>query len=171
MKIAIVGSGSVGSCLGGMLTLTGNDVTFIARGDNLVALRERGLRLERPFAETPEARDQTIPVKATDDPASVGLVDLVIFVVKAYDLETAATTAKPLIGANTVVLPLQNGIDHVDELVRILGGGRVVAGPVEILVERLAPGHVLQRAPLVRITFGELDGSSSERVERIAATL
>jgi 2-dehydropantoate 2-reductase len=102
MRIAIVGSGGVGGYFGGRLAAAGADVSFIARGAHLEALRARGLRIESPLGY-----EHVTPVKAVSDPAEVGEVDVVLFAVKLYDVEEAAPLLAPLIGADTVVIPLQ----------------------------------------------------------------
>src|SRR5215470_13556741 len=106
MRIAILGSGGVGGYFGGRLAAAGADVSFIARGAHLAALRERGLRIESPLG------DLHLPkVNATDDTATVGPVDIVVFTVKLYDSEAAIRMLPPLIGPNTLVVSFQNGVD------------------------------------------------------------
>ena len=123
MRIAIVGAGGVGGYFGGRLAATGTDVTFIARGAHLAALGERGLRIESPQGDIHVPR-----VQATDDPSTIGPVDLVFFTVKLYDTESAARMLPPLLGPRTLVISFQNGVDSVDTLTRIVGRTHVAGG-------------------------------------------
>ena len=123
MRIAIVGSGGVGGYFGGRLAAAGSDVTFLARGAHLDALRSQGLRLNSPLGDLHLAE-----VNATDDPASVGPVDVVFFTVKLYDTESAIALLPPLVGSETVVVPFQNGVDSVDRLVRAVGRDHTAGG-------------------------------------------
>src|SRR5262249_40110161 len=108
MRIAILGSGGVGGYFGGRLAAAGSDVTFLARGARSDAMRLRGLRIHSPLG------DVHLPnVAATDDPASVGHVDVIFFTVKLYDTESGLALLPPLIGPDTVVVPFQNGIESV----------------------------------------------------------
>src|SRR5277367_2590201 len=106
MRIAIIGAGGVGGAFGAALAQAGADVTFVARGAHLQAMRDNGLRIDSPRGET-----LIKPAQATDDPASIGPVDFVVFCVKLWDVESAGAAIKPLIGPTTAVIPLQNGID------------------------------------------------------------
>jgi 2-dehydropantoate 2-reductase len=166
MRIAIMGSGGVGGYLGGRLAASGQDVTFIARGAHLEAIRERGLRIESALGD---ARVQ--PAQASDDPSSVGPVDLVIFAVKLYDTEAAAAATRPLVGPTTGVVTFQNGVDSVDVLARILGREHVVGGVAQIASVVGAPGVIRHTGTMARFVFGELDGQPSARVEALAAAL
>lgn len=165
MKCAIFGSGGVGGYFGARLAQSGHDVTFIARGAHLEAIRGSGLRL------TSVSGDTTIsPAHATDDPASVGIVDLVIVGVKAWQLPDAARGMKPLVGSETIVLPLENGVEAPGILAAELGREHVFGGLCAIVSMIEAPGHVRHAgiAPIIR--FGELDNSRTERlaaVERV----
>ena len=121
MRIAIVGSGGVGGYFGGRLAAAGNDIHFLARGEHLAAMRAHGLRILSPQG------DVSVPsVNVSADPASIGPVDLVLFAVKLYDMQDAAGLLGPLLGANTIVVPLQNGVDAVDTLTRAVGARHVV---------------------------------------------
>src|SRR5262249_16431508 len=120
MRIAVIGSGSVGGYFGGRLAASGANVTFVARGARLHALKTSGLRLERPKGDLHLAH-----VSATDDPGAIGAVDVVLFAVKLYDAESAAQLLPPLIGADTVVVPLQNGVDSVAILSSVVGRSHV----------------------------------------------
>ncbi len=166
MKIAILGAGAVGGYYGGLLARSGNEVTFIARGAHLAAIRERGLRVESVHGDF-----EVCPAQATDDPATVGPVDLVLVTVKSYGLEEAAVAARSLVGPETCVLPLLNGLDAAERLAAVLGDGPVLAGLTHISASVVAPGVIRQVSPLRRITFGERDGTITPRAGRIRDTL
>ena len=160
MKVAVFGAGAVGGYLGSCLAQGGAEVHFIARGAHLAALRERGLTLV-----TPEGDRSTHRVRATDDPAEIGPVDVVLFLVKSYDTEEAAGRLAPLIGEGTGVLSLQNGIDNEARIAAVVGAEHVLGGAAYILAAILEPGVV--RSNRARIVVGELEpGPPSERVER-----
>src|ERR671920_253785 len=116
MRIVVVGAGGTGGYFGGLLARAGQDVTFIARGSNLEAMRARGLTVESRLAGT-----FTLPVSATDDPGEIGPVDLILFCVKTYDTDAAAESVRPLIRPNTMLLSLQNGIDNEERIARAAG--------------------------------------------------
>jgi 2-dehydropantoate 2-reductase len=161
MRIAVIGAGGVGGGFGAALAKAGADVTFVARGAHLAAMREHGLRVHGDRGET-----IIRPVQATDDPASIGTVDIVLFCVKLWDVESAGTHIKALIGPDTAVIPLQNGIDASDRLVPILGASHVMAGTVSISATIEQPGVIRQTGTFMALTFGERDGSISPRAER-----
>src|SRR4051812_18138464 len=125
MRIAIMGSGGVGAYVGGQLQAAGEDVAFIARGPHLDALRRTGLRIESPIHPLHIER-----VTATDDPSYIGPVDLIVFAVKLWDTESAARALAPLIGPQTRILTLQNGIDSVEMITRCVGNARVRGGVI-----------------------------------------
>ncbi|MBI4506393.1 MAG: 2-dehydropantoate 2-reductase [Chloroflexi bacterium] len=150
MKIAVVGAGGVGGYFGGMLAHAGADVTFLARGEHLRAIRERGLRL------TTSHGDYAIPVPATDDPAEIGPVDLVLFCVKSQDTEQAARAIGPLVHDDTVILSLQNGVDNEDKIAATLGRGVVLAGVARIEAAIVEPGVVMQGGSLRNVEVGPL---------------
>jgi 2-dehydropantoate 2-reductase len=167
MRIAIMGSGGVGGYLGGRLAAGGAEVAFIARGAHLAALRTAGLRIE-----SGGLGDALVsPAAATDDPAEVGPVDLVIFAVKLYDTESAAHAAVPLVGSGTGVLTLQNGVESVAVLARVLGRDHVIGGVAQIAAVIAAPGVIRHTGTMARFQFGELDGAHSERVAGLSAAL
>lgn len=164
MRFAIMGSGGVGGYFGARLAEAGEDVVFIARGEHLAAMRSDGLRV------TSFKGDVTIaPVRATDDPVEVGVVDAVIVSVKAWQLREAATGMRPLIGPETLVLPLENGVEAADTLAEVLGEGPVIDGLCAIVAWREAPGHIHHAGvdPVVR--FAERDNRPSARVSRLQA--
>ncbi len=146
------------------LAQAGADVTFVARGAHLAAMRERGLRIEGGRGEA-----LLRPAQATDDPASIGPVDLVLFCVKLWDVESAGEQIRPLIGPETGVIPLQNGIDASERLSPILGKAAVMGGVAQVSATIAEPGVIRQTGALQRLVFGELDGSRSPRGERFLA--
>lgn len=164
MRIAVIGAGGIGALYGACLARAGNDVTFVARGAHLSAMRANGLKIEGDRGEY-----LLHPVQATDDPASIGPVDVALFCVKLWDVESAGEQIKPLIGPDTAVITLQNGIDAADRLVTILGAGHVMAGVAIITGSITAPGVVRQFGTHNRIAFGELDGRMSDRGEAFGA--
>src|SRR5687767_14481798 len=124
MRVLVMGSGGIGGYYGALLAKQGHDVTFVARGAHLQALQERGLEL-RDRGETTVLQ----PIKAVASPAEAGEnFDLIIFAVKTYDVESAAAAIKPAVGPNTAVLPLQNGVDAVDQLGAAVGAEHVLGG-------------------------------------------
>jgi 2-dehydropantoate 2-reductase len=161
MRIAILGSGGVGGYFGGRLAETGADVTFIARGAHLAALRERGLRIE-----SPQGNHQVARVQATDDPASIGPVDIVFFTVKLYDTEEATRMLPPLIGPGTLVVPFQNGVDSVDALTRAVGRGHVAGGTAYVAAVIAEPG-LIRHTAMGSLIFGPLDGGGSPLLDRL----
>ena len=127
MRIAVVGAGGVGGGFGVALAKAGADVTFIARGAHLAAMKSAGLKVQGGRGESHLA-----PTQATDNPAEIGKVDFVLFCVKLWDVESAGTHIKPLIGPNTAVIPLQNGVDAAERLIPILGEKAVMGGVAQI---------------------------------------
>ena len=164
MRIAVIGAGGVGGGFGAALAKAGADVTFVARGKHLDAMRTRGLFIKGGRGET-----HLVPTKATDDPASIGKVDVVLFCVKLWDVESAGTQIKPLIGGETAVIPLQNGIDAADRLIAILGPQAVMGGVAQISASITEPGVITQVGTFMRMIFGELDGKRSARAEDFLA--
>ncbi len=166
MKVAVLGAGAVGGYYGALLARSGQEVTFIARGAHLEAIRDRGLRVESIHGDF-----EVYPAHASDDPAQVGPVDLVLVTVKSYNLEDAAEASRPLIGPNTTALPLLNGLDAADRLAAAWGGEHVLAGLTHISASVPAPGIIRQVSAVRRITFGERDGAITPRAERIRTAL
>ena len=162
MRIAVMGAGSVGGYLGGMLARGGHDVSLIARGAHLAAIRENGLRVVRDHEEF------TVRCAATDNPADVGPVELVLLTTKTYQNSAAVPAMAPMAGPDTTVLCLQNGIDSYLTPTEAFGAGRVMAGAVYIEAGRDGPGVARQAGDVVRVVFGETDGSLSERGRAIA---
>jgi len=164
MRIAVVGAGGVGGGFGAALAKAGADVTFIARGAHLAAMKSAGLKVGGGRGET-----HLVPTRATDDPADIGRVDIVLFCVKLWDVESAGAHIKPLIGPDTAVIPLQNGIDAAERLIPILGESAVMGGVAQISASITAPGVIQQVGTFMRMIFGELDGKRSKRAEDFLA--
>jgi 2-dehydropantoate 2-reductase len=161
-RIVIVGAGGVGGPYGVTLALGGADVTFVARGPHLAAIQSDGLRVEGARGDF-----HLHPAKATDNPAEIGPADYVIFTPKLWDLEATGTLIKPLVGPETAVIPIQNGIDAADRLAPILGKGRVMGGVAVINAIIDGPGKIKQLGSFQHFTFGELDGAVSPRAEKL----
>lgn len=165
MRIAVFGTGGVGGYFGGRLAQAGHDVTFIARGAHLRAIRESGLKVDSA------AGDFTIfPASATDDVSEVGAVDLVMLGVKAWQVPEAGRTTRPMVGENTTVLPLQNGVEATSQLVAELGSDNVIGGLCRIVSYVVEPGHIRHAGFAPSIIIGELDNRRTERIESIAKT-
>lgn len=165
MKIAVMGSGGVGGFYGGLLARAGAEVTFVARGAHLAAMRERGLLIENETQGNVEIRN----VSVTEDPASIGIVDLVLIAVKLWDLDAAAHAVKSIVGPHTAVLSLQNGVIKDDILRRAFGDRAVMGGVGYVATHISRPGVIHQVGTLQRLIFGEYDGTSSARVEALLA--
>src|SRR5438874_4074258 len=163
MRIAVVGAGGVGGGFGAALAEAGADVTFIARGAHLAAMKSAGLKVQGPRGDT-----HLVPTRATDDPAAIGHVDIVLFCVKLWDVESAGEKIRPLIGPGTAVIPLQNGVDAHERLIPVLGREAVMGGTAFVTGSIVAPGIVRQTGTYQRMTFGELDGTISPRGKRLA---
>jgi 2-dehydropantoate 2-reductase len=159
MRIAVVGSGGVGGYFGGRLAATGVDVTFLARGAHLDAMRTRGLRIDSPKGDVHLPR-----VKAESDPAAIGPAEIVFFAVKLYDTERALELLPPLIGPETVVIPLQNGVDSVAAVTRAVGAPHTAGGTCYVSAVIAEPG-VIRHTAMDHLIFGELDGTRTARLE------
>src|SRR5262245_35565571 len=163
MRIVVMGTGGTGGFFGAKLARAGEDVTFVARGPHLAAIRAHGLRvrsaIEGEFVVTATAVD-----RLDGRPPA----DLVLFCVKSFDTERAAETIRPAVGPGTSVLSIQNGVDNEDKLARILGRGHVLGGAAQVFATIEAPG-VIAHVLLGRILFGEMDGAESERARAFLA--
>jgi 2-dehydropantoate 2-reductase len=162
MRIAVIGAGGIGGPYGASLAKAGADVTFVARGAHLAAIRENGLRIEGDRGDT-----HIRSAQATDDIAEIGTVDFALCCVKLWDLEVAAEQIRAIIGPRTAVIPLQNGIDAAERLTSILGSEAVMGGMAFVTGAIVAPGVICQTGTYQRMTFGELDGRVSERGQRL----
>jgi 2-dehydropantoate 2-reductase len=169
MRFAILGSGAVGGYYGAKLARAGHDVTFIARGPHLEAIRGRGLTIR-----SAHLGDFTVFARAEHDTATVGSVDVVIFAVKTYDSESALPAVRPLLGSDSSVLTLQNGVDSVNELARAVGEHHVIGGTTYVATALAGPGVIEQTGTHRRIILGEVFGRlprTSERVRRLQEAL
>lgn len=166
MRIAVMGTGGLGGYIGGRLAHAGADVTFIARGQQLQAIRQNGIQVQSVHGGFAVA-----PVRVTSNPAEVGPVDLILFCVKAYDAEVAAAQIKPLVGAQTAILPVLNGLDHLETLSTVLGPAHVLGGVSQITAHVIAPGLIEQVSANHTLDLGELTGALSERCRQIQQVL
>lgn len=162
MRIAVFGTGGVGGYFGGRLAEAGEDVIFIARGDHLRAIKEKGLKVDSRNGDF-----VIYPAAATDTVSDVGVVDLVLVGVKAWQVPEAARAMKPLVGANTTVLPLQNGVDAASQLVDTLGPESVIGGLCRIVSFVVEPGHIRHAGAMPSVIIGELDNRQSQRIATI----
>lgn len=159
MKIAVVAAGAVGGYFGARLHAAGEEVYLVARGAHFDAIRRNGLVIE-----TNDSAESITDVQVTDDPNEIGPVDIVLFAVKLWATEAAGQSVQPLIGANTAVISLQNGIDSVDILTPIFGAKHVIGGVAEIAAFVTQPGHIKLSSGFARMRFGEENGIASARM-------
>ena len=162
MRIAIFGAGGIGGYLGGRLSQAGEDVVLIARGEHLQAIKDHGLRVDSvkgDFVAT--------PTLATENPAEAGPVDAVILGVKAWQVLDAAKAMRPMIGPDTFVVPMQNGVEATAELASVLGEKSVVVGLGGLVSYIVSPGHILHAGGEPFVSFGESDNSTSERTQNL----
>ena len=159
MKIVMMGSGGVGGFFGGRLAQAGYDISFVARGAHLATMRDHGLLIEN----APQGDIHVAKVRVTDDPATLGRADIVILSVKLWDTETAARAIKPLLGPDTGVLSLQNGVIKDDIMRRELGDAAVMGGVGYIASHIARAGVIQQTGTMQRIVQGEYDGRASAR--------
>jgi 2-dehydropantoate 2-reductase len=162
MRVAIFGTGGAGGYFGAQLARAGEDVTFIARGEHLRAIRTQGLRVETPRGEI-----VIHPAQATDDPTEAGTFDVVLFGVKTWQLREAARAALPAMASETFAVPLQNGVEAARELAEVLGESRVLAGLCGTVSRVVAPGRILSLGETNFIKFGETDNHRSERAQSL----
>jgi 2-dehydropantoate 2-reductase len=158
MRIAVMGAGAVGGYFGGLLSRAGHDVTFIARGTHLSAMRERGLVLD-----TPKERVYINAARFVERPAEAGACDVVLFAVKAYDIEAAAAPLKPLVDGGACVVSVLNGVDHQDRIASMLGLGSVLGGLAMVSGVIVEPGVIRYTSSMSGLRFGETDGVVSGR--------
>ena len=162
MRIAIFGAGGIGGYLGGRLSQAGEEVVLIARGEHLQAIKEHGLRVDSikgDFVAT--------PALATDNPIEAGPVDAVILGVKAWQVLDAAKAMRPMIGPETFVVPMQNGVEATAQLASVLGEKSVVVGLGGLVSYIVGPGHILHAGGEPYVSFGESDNSTSERTQNL----
>ena len=165
MRIAIFGAGSVGGYFGGRLSQAGEDVVFIARGEHLNTMLNQGLRVDSINGDF-----VVQPVQATDDPSKIGKVDMVFVGVKAWQVSEAAEAMRPLIGPETFVLPMQNGLEAPVQLSEILGDQHVLGGLCGLFSYVMGPGHIVHSGYDPFVKFGELDNHRSQRIELLLDT-
>jgi len=165
MRIAIFGAGSVGGYFGGRLSQAGEDVVFIARGTHLNAMRTHGLRVDSINGDFVLKK-----VQATDDPSKIGKVDMVLVGVKAWQVPEAAEAMQPMIGSETFVLPLQNGLEAPDQLSQAIGAQHVLGGLCGLFCYVAKPGHIVHAGTDPFLKFGEQDNHRSQRVELLLDT-
>ena len=162
MKIAVMGTGGTGGYYGALLAKQGHDVTFIARGAHLQAIQKNGLQIKSV------AGNFTIsPAKATDDPSRIAAPDFILFCTKTYDTDEAIKKIRPIIGKETSVLSLQNGIDAAERIGSVIGMEHMIAGATWISSAVEAPGVIRQVSDFRRIVFGELNGRITPRLRAI----
>lgn len=164
MKIATLGAGGVGGYFGAKLAQSGADVTFVARGAHGAAIREKGLRVYSPNGDI-----LVHPAKAVSDPSMIGKVDVVMFCVKLWDVESAAEACKPLIGPETAVICFQNGVDAEERVTAVLGDNHAVGGVAGIAALIEEPGVIRHTGTMAWLKYGELDGRASPRLEAFHA--
>ena len=158
MKIAVMGAGAIGGYFGGRLAKAGFDVSFIARGAHLDVIRKNGLKVLSPLG------DFTIhPATVTDDPAEIGPVDVILFMVKNYDTLQAAEQIRPLVGPDTAIIPFQNGVEARAMLSNVLGARHVLGGVAFIPASIQEPGVIKHNAELAKLVFGEFDKQITPR--------
>jgi 2-dehydropantoate 2-reductase len=161
MKIAIMGAGGIGGCYGALIAQAGADVTLIARGAHLAAIQQKGIQLIQ------QESDFTVKVAATDDPSQVGPADLVIFAVKTYQNAEAIPFIKPLVGDDSTVLTIQNGVTSAEEIGQEYGSERVLPGSAYVISNIDSPGVLRQRSFPARVAFGESNGDLSKRATAV----
>ena len=162
MRIAIMGTGGVGGYYGGLLSQKGQEVIFVARGAHLQAMRQKGLQVKSVHGDF-----LVSPIRATDDPLEVGPVDLILFCTKTYHTDIAAQAIKPMIGKDTVVVPLQNGIDAADRLGAFIGREHLLGGVTWLSAAIEGPGVIGQYSQFRRVVLGEFDGKMTARLKTI----
>jgi len=163
VRIAVFGAGGVGGYFGARLVNAGQDVTFIARGMHLEAIRRDGLRVSSIKGDC-----VVRPAHVTDDPTTVGTVDVVLVSVKAWQVPEIAPEVRTLLGPKTVVVPLQNGVEAADQLAAVLGREPVVGGLCKIMTAVRAPGHIEHSGLKPTVVCGELYGTATRRIERLS---
>ena len=159
MRIAVIGAGGVGGAFGAALAKAGADVTFVARGAHLAAMRKDGLRVLGPRGDV-----HLTPTQATDDPAGIGPVDIVLFAVKLWDTETAAELAKPMVGPDTRVITLQNGVDSYERVSAILGKESTCPGTAYIAAVLGGPGVMKHTSKFATMRVGRMDGKPDAKL-------
>ena len=163
MRIAVYGSGGVGGYFGGRLAQIGQDVVFIARNENLAALRSQGLKVGSIAGDFSIDR-----IQATNNPAEVGVVDHVLCCVKTWQVPAAARAMRPMVGPDTLVIPMQNGVEAPDQLCKELDPANVLGGLCAIVSFQAGPGHIKHSGGNPLIRFGHLDNRADPRVNELS---
>jgi 2-dehydropantoate 2-reductase len=166
MKILVMGTGGVGGYYGGLLAQQGNEVTFISRGAHLYAIRHEGLKVKSVHGDF-----TVLPADAIEDPSQLAPVDLVLFCVKTYNTDEAAEAIRSVVGPQTTVMSLQNGIDAAERIGKIVGMEHMVGAATWLSSAVEAPGVIRQVSQFRRIVLGELSGGRSERIQSIYEVL
>lgn len=163
MRIAVMGAGGVGGYFGGRLAQAGHEVSFVARGKHLEAMKSKGLTLKSPVG------DATIKVRASDKPAELGDAEVVLFAVKLWDTESAAEQIRPLVAKGGVVIPFQNGVESIERIGKVLGPERVMGGAAYIAGRISEPGVVTQVGAMARLRFGPVLPAQRKTAEAFRA--
>ncbi len=166
MKVAVMGAGGMGGYFGAVLARNGHHVTFIARGPHLAGMRNHGLTVRSVHGDF-----DITPAAATDDPATIGPVDWILFAVKTYDTGEAAQAIRPMVGAGTAVVTFQNGVESHEQIGAAFGVENVLVAPAQIVSNVVAPGVIEQRSPFRIVTVGEAGGGLTSRVEWLVSEL
>jgi len=164
MRIAVMGAGGVGGFFGARLARAGHDVAFVARGAHLAAMRERGLtvRSAQGGVHLPKPT-------VTDDPATLGWFDVVLFAVKLWDTELAAAAIKPLLAAGGVVIPFQNGVESIERIGAVVGREQVMGGVAYIAARIAEPGVIAHTGTMARLLFGAVLPSQQDAAREVLA--
>jgi 2-dehydropantoate 2-reductase len=162
MRIAVMGAGGVGGYFGARLAHAGHDVAFVARGRHLLAMKERGLSVESALGDLRLAH----PV-VTDDPATLGWFDVVLFAVKLWDTESAAGAIKPLLAAGGVVIPFQNGVESIERIGAVVGEAQVMGGVAYIAAKIAEPGVIAHTGTMARLRFGAVVSAQQPAAEAL----
>jgi 2-dehydropantoate 2-reductase len=163
MRIAVMGAGGVGGYFGGRLAQAGHEVSFVARGKHLEAIKAKGVMLKSPHG------DATIKVRAAEDPAELGAAEVVLFAVKLWDTESAAERIRPLVADGGVVIPFQNGVESIERIGKVLGPERVMGGAAYIAGRIGEPGVIVQTGPMARLRFGPVLPAHKKAAEAFRA--
>lgn len=162
MRIAVVGAGAVGGYFGGKLACTGQDVTFVARGAHLAAMQASGLRVDSVDGDF-----VVHPVRVTDNAAEIGPVDVALLAVKGWQVPEAIETLRPLVGTDTVIVPLLNGVEAPDQLADVFGAEHVAGGLCRVFGSVVEPGHFRNVMAKTFIAFGSLDHTRNPSLEEL----
>ncbi|MDH3318831.1 MAG: 2-dehydropantoate 2-reductase [Betaproteobacteria bacterium] len=163
MRIAVMGAGGVGGYFGGRLAQAGHEVSFVARGKHLEAIKAKGLTLKSVLGDT------TVKVRASEDPAELGQAEVVLFAVKLWDTESAAERIRPLLEKGGVVIPFQNGVESIERVGKVLGAERVIGGAAYIAGRIGEPGVIVQTGAMARLRFGPVLPAQKKAAEAFLA--